>query len=62
MKDAGFKTLYEAECNVCANTMGIFEKADLENMSMASLARDVNATPEELEALRDADRCDPPAW
>ena len=59
MKDAEFKSLYEAECNVCAKTMEIFGKVDCENISMSGLARDVNPDPAALEALRDADHCDP---
>lgn len=59
MKDAEFKALYETECNVCANTMRIFEKADREHITIATLANAVNAAPEDVAALRDADRCDP---
>lgn len=59
MKDGAFRALYDAECNVCANTMRIFEKAELDNISLDRLAGEVNAAPEDLEALRDADHCDP---
>ena len=59
MKDSGFHSLYETECHVCANTMEIFEKAQLNNLCIETLARDIGATTEELEALQDADHCDP---
>lgn len=59
MKDAGFKALYDQECNVCRNTVGIFEKAAGEGVSMTALAAEVDSSPEALEALRDADCCDP---
>ncbi|BBO72389.1 hypothetical protein DSCA_63190 [Desulfosarcina alkanivorans] len=59
MNDTGFRTVYDAECHVCANTMGIFEKADREKIPLARLAREVDAELPELEALRDADHCDP---
>lgn len=58
MKDTDFKTLYEMECNVCAQTMRIFEKADLEKISISSLASAIEADAADLEALRDADKCD----
>jgi hypothetical protein len=39
--------------------MAIFEKVDCEHISMAALARDVKTEVAALEALRDADHCDP---
>ena len=59
MKDHRFKTYYEAECHVCANTMEIFARAAHEEISIAALAEQANTTPEALVALRDADHCDP---
>ena len=59
MKDSAFKALYEAECHVCATTMEIVAKAEIETISLTDLARDVNADPQELEMLRDADHCNP---
>jgi hypothetical protein len=59
MENSGFKTLYEAECNVCANTMEIFQKAEIEHISMNCLASEVDTDPEKIDALRDADHCDP---
>ena len=59
MKDAGFRALYAAECHVCRTTLRIFEKVALENISLENLARDVNADPTAVAALRDADCCDP---
>lgn len=59
MKDSAFKALYEAECHVCATTMEIFAKVEMENISLTNLAREVNADPHEMEMLRDADHCNP---
>ena len=59
MKNTEFKAFYETECHVCANTMGIFEKADRESISTHCLARAAGADPARLIALRDAEHCDP---
>ena len=59
MKDADFKALYEDRCCVCANTVAIFEKTEAENISMSTLAEDVDTAPEQLHQLRDADHCNP---
>ena len=59
MQDAGFKAFYDRECHVCAKTVQIFAHAEEKGMSLALLAESVGVGLEDLEALRDADRCDP---
>lgn len=59
MKDPVFKALYEEECHVCAKTMQIFAKTQQENIALVHLADLMGVTVDRLEALRDADECDP---
>ena len=59
MKDADFKALYEDRCSVCAKTMAIFEKMEASNISLPALSESIDADPEQLYQLRDADHCNP---
>lgn len=59
MEDPAFRALYEKECHVCAKTMQIFAKTQQEKIALTHLAEVMGVTVERLEALRDADDCDP---
>jgi hypothetical protein len=56
---AEFKKLYERECNVCAFTVRIFEKAEALHIDMTQLAADLNVPAVDLTSLKEADSCDP---
>jgi len=56
---AAFKELYERECNVCAYTMRIFEKAEVLGVDTTRLAADLNVPAADLTRLKEADSCDP---
>ena len=59
MQNPEFRAFYEAECHVCANTVGIFAKAEVDGISLTVLAEMVDTTAASLAALRDAEHCDP---
>lgn len=59
MQNAEFRAFYETECHVCANTVGIFAKAEADGISLTTLAEMVDTTAASLAGLRDADHCDP---
>lgn len=59
MKDTAFKALYERECHVCAKTVQIFAKTEQDGISLTRLAEAAGVDMAALEALRDADCCDP---
>jgi hypothetical protein len=56
---AAFKELYERECNVCAFTVRIFEKAETLRINTTQLAADLNVSAADLTSLKEADSCDP---
>lgn len=57
--DSAFKALYDCECNVCKYTVRIFEHIDARDIDMAVLADEVGSELAALQALKDADACDP---
>jgi hypothetical protein len=59
MNDASFREFFEKECHVCANTVSIFEKMDRDRLSIETVASLLQADPQSLQKLRDADYCDP---
>jgi hypothetical protein len=59
MKNPAFKALYKQECHVCAKTVQIFAKTEMEKVSLSQLAEDTGVDAGALKALRDADYCDP---
>lgn len=59
MKNPAFRAMYEQECHVCAKTMQIFATTDQNGISLAHLAKATGAHIDAVQALRDADACDP---
>jgi len=57
--DGAFKALYDCECNVCKYTVRIFESIDTQDIDMAHLAAEMGSDLSEIQALKDADACDP---
>ncbi len=57
--DSTFKDLYDCECNVCKYTVRIFECIDTRDIDMAHLAAEVGSDLAAVQALKDADACDP---
>lgn len=58
MSDVSFREFFEKECHVCSNTVMIFEKMDRDCISIESVASLLQADPQSIEKLRDADCCD----
>jgi hypothetical protein len=59
LDDAGFKELFEKECNICSNTMRIFARLHAENLDYTELARELGVAPTALTVLEEAEHCDP---
>jgi hypothetical protein len=58
-RDTDFKALYEQECNVCLYTVRIFEKLETQGIDLKRLAAEMKMDKAELQALKEADCCDP---
>ena len=59
LADADFERRFDRECHVCITTMKIFEALEQQNISMASLAKELGICIEKIENLKDAEHCDP---
>lgn len=59
LRDKAFRALYERECHVCRVTVRIFETLEDEGISLAEVATALGVAEKDLQALKDADRCDP---
>ena len=60
LNDPAFKTTFERECHVCANTVRIFQTALENGVTHEQLAEKLNVRPDQIQDLADADHCDPP--
>ena len=60
LEDPDFKTLYEAECHVCSNTIQIFAKLFEQNLSLELIGKQLDLDAKDLQLLLDGDYCDPP--
>jgi hypothetical protein len=54
-----FKALYQKECHVCIHTLRIFEQVDIRKIALEHLADAVQVDIAALQALKDAEYCDP---
>ena len=59
VEDPDFKDLYEKECHICSNTMGIFARLFEENITLEFVAEHLNLKIEDLRMLLFGDYCDP---
>ncbi|MFH1985411.1 MAG: hypothetical protein ABIL58_26540 [Pseudomonadota bacterium] len=59
LSDPAFEDCYRRECHVCPCTVRIAEALDVDTGALQKAAAAVNATPEAVHALVDADHCDP---
>jgi hypothetical protein len=58
-QDPGFPECFRDECHVCRHTLAIFARLHAEGPAPAELAAELALDPTDLQALADADRCDP---
>ena len=59
LDDPSFRELFDRECHVCCNTLGIFQKMNREKLSIEKMAAILDTDPRSLQLLQDADYCDP---
>ena len=59
LRDPAFEACYRRECHVCPCTVRIAEALDANPGALQNAAAAVSAAPEAVQALVDADHCDP---
>jgi hypothetical protein len=59
MCDPAFAALYAQECHVCRYTVSIFERIESHSIDIETIASDMRVESTALQALKEADRCDP---
>ena len=59
LSDPAFEDFYRRECHVCPCTVRIAEAFDAAPAALQNAAAAVGAAPDAVQALVDADHCDP---